>query len=214
MLFTVLGTLLHEGGHYLGARLLGLKSSINYRSSSCDWLANPSYEKVYDFHFKNLKNKLPVPDEIKEAQAELNFAIKLVTWGGPIQTMLTGTFGLLLLFWYKRGDSDFSWKHWCLVFLSLFWLRPAMNLVMSLPKLFIKGTFAEASDEVRLARLHEFHPLFFSVLFGVIGLLVLSYISFFVIPRKSLLVFWASGLIGGICGFYLWFFQVGPILMP
>ncbi|MCK6610381.1 MAG: hypothetical protein L6Q78_05005 [Bacteroidia bacterium] len=219
LFFTVAGTLLHEGGHWLASRMLGVPAEINYKSSSSNWDAFTPYREFMKLHEKNyeaIRSKKDFADKetYEKLRAEVSDAVNFTVWGGPIQTLLTGCLGVFILLILKIKRAPFSWKYWASIFLALFWLRPAMNLLMSLPKLILRGEFTEQSDEVRLARYHELHPLFISVVFGLIGLAVLTYISFYVVPRNRLLVFWASGLMGGILGFYLWFYQLGPILMP
>ena len=76
--FTVIvpvGTLLHESAHYVTARILGFEGYITYQST--------------------LYTKLP-----GEGQALLDKRL-LVTMAGPLQTMLTGLLGLVLL-WKNR----------------------------------------------------------------------------------------------------------------
>ncbi len=61
---------------------------------------------------------------------------------GPLQSMITGTIGFLLILIYRKQFSQketLSIVQWFLIFISLFWLREVFNIFKPLLLFFIKG---------------------------------------------------------------------------
>lgn len=186
ILFTAIGTVSHELGHYTAARLLGHNASFNYG---------------YTFYGDDVPNH----DSF------------IITLCGPLQTMITGTIGFLLLLYYKSSFSKsnaLNFRQWLLIFISLFWLRELFNFVQGIGVYFLKGHFPHSSDEVRLAEALDIHPLSFTLPAALTASVILAWIIFKYIPVKQRLTFLISGLIGGLAGMYLWLYAIGPIVMP
>lgn len=184
MLFTAIGTVTHEIGHMVVAEALGYTANIDY------------YSTVYDHSNKTTA-----------------FESFLITLGGPLQTMITGTIGLLII-WFRRENLD-RFIFWLGIFLSLFWLRPSFNLAYSiLHKLKFPDQGIFRGDEAGLSMLLNLPTGTFGILFGLLGLLVGLYIVFKVVPAHLRLTFILSGLLGGISGFILWMKVIGPIVLP
>jgi len=185
---TIIGTLTHEGGHYLMAKLLGYDAEINYGAT---FLTNP--EMVNSYH---------------------SF---LITIAGPIETILTGTIGLILLF---IGRKTFCQKEhlnipqWGLIFISLFWLRQLANFLIWFGSYILVGEFSDRPDEVKISRyfnLPDWLVLFATALISAATLITVVFVF---IPNKIRSTFILSGLIGGTSGYILWLKLLGPILMP
>jgi hypothetical protein len=186
ILFTAVGTVSHELGHYTAAKLLGHNASFNYG---------------YTFYGDHVPN-------------HDSFVITLC---GPLQTMITGSIGFLLLFCYKHSfyaSKKLNFRQWLLVFVALFWLRELFNFVQGFGVYFLKGHFPHSSDEVRLAEALHIHPLSFTLPAAVIAFFILVWIVFKYIPLNQRLTFLISGLIGGLAGMYLWLYSIGPMVMP
>lgn len=187
VLFTIVGTLSHEIGHYLTAKLLDFDASIHY--DRVNWGG-------------------------KNASSIQNFWISL---GGPIQTMLTGTIGFVIILKrkFKNQLIEFNRFDWFLFFLSLFWLRQPFNLIVSL---FLGLTNKRSSfyggDEAYLSSSLGFAEGFLPILFGGIGLVICSYLIFRILPQKHRFTLILSGLIGGSFGFWFWVKILGPYLLP
>lgn len=49
---------------------------------------------------------------------------------------------------------------------------------------------------------------------GVVGALVLAYITFFVVQPQQRRTFLAAGLCGGVAGYLIWLKWLGPVLIP
>ena len=105
ILSTIIGTVSHEFGHFTVAKSLGYSSTVSYGYTNWDdSKTRPFIDSVFSKYSKELEANLDFPrkkefDLIQDKQIKDSFWITL---GGPIQTMLTGTIGLLLLLNQKR----------------------------------------------------------------------------------------------------------------
>lgn len=188
---TVIGTLTHECGHYLVAKAFGYDATIHYGSTG--WR--------------------PLSPEQSVSQTD-GFWILL---GGPLETVLTGTIGLLLLFLFRKSFDEvenLSFKQWLLIFVSLFWLRQTANFIGWVGLYFINGKFSARSDEIRLAEHFNLPDGTISITTAIIGAIVLTVIIFKFVPLKQRLTFITSGLAGGLTGYYLWLTLLGKYLLP
>lgn len=218
ILMTVIGTLKHELGHYSVAKYLGYEASINYKSVNWDNKLNEYYKKVYEMYPNEIKNNLDFPGKetflrrLNKYQKD-NFWITL---GGPFQTMLTGTIGLLLLLAYRNKlvtSSKITLIGWTLIFVSLFWLRQVANLFMAVITFIKNGQLSAKGDEAKLSLHLEINIWTIQIITGLCGLIVLL-IILRLLPRKIIVTFLISGLTGGILGYYLWLIKFGKYIMP
>lgn len=216
MLFTVVGTLSHEYGHILAAKSLGYKTYLHYGSMHSD--LRLEYEKIKKAYKKD-KELIMRNEESKEKTAYLNSLKKLktkrlrISIGGPAQTVLTGCLGLLILY-FRRNINSFQFVDWLAVFLSLFWLREVFNILTGLIRSLFFNTSYFGGDEYYISMMLDLPDGFFSILLGIIGVLISMYVVFKVIPKKTRLTFILSGLVGGLSSFYIWFQILGPQLLP
>lgn len=186
---TVVGTLSHEVGHYVMAELLGYDAEIHYGA-------------------------MGVVQSPVDSRPSDGFWISL---GGPLQTMLTGSIGLLLIFLYRgrfRGAESLAVWQWLIVFIALFWLRQTANLTTWIGGYLWKGRWSERGDEIRLAKdlgMPEWTILSFT---GLFGLSVLALVIFKIISVKLRWTFILAGLFGGVTGYVLWLYVVGRIVLP
>lgn len=190
ILATIIGTVAHELGHFLVARYLGYHAEINYAMT----FFSPG-DKVTDVSYCDF----------------------LITLGGPLQTMITGTVGLLLIYFYRKSflkATTLSFGQWGLVFISLFWLRQSANFVVSIAVYFIRGEFPKRADEIGIARFILLPDWSVTLFTALIGLTVLIFVVFKLIPIKQRLTFISSGLVGGVTGYILWLYVIGPVVMP
>jgi hypothetical protein len=89
-------------GHVVAARLMGFRTAISYGSTYL--IDSPYISKEQDFLF---------------------------ILGGPLQTMLTGTAGLVLMSGQKQqlsGDRP-GLAQWLVILIALFWLRQSANFI-------------------------------------------------------------------------------------
>ena len=217
---TIVGTVSHEFGHFTVAKYLGYTSTVSYGYTNWDDNnTRPFIDSTFSKYSKEIQFNLDYPrknefDQIRQTQNKDEFWITL---GGPIQTMLTGTLGLLLLLNQRTRifkSQRINVYQWLCIFLSLFWLRQFANLVTWIIGYFIKGKFSLKGDEIKLALSLGLPKETLAVLTAIVGLLILIFVVFKVIPIDKRITFISSGFFGGIFGYLFWLYWVGPIVMP
>lgn len=186
ILATVVGTVSHELGHYFVAKYLGYDVRISYASTN---IRGTTIFASDSFWF---------------------------TWGGPFVTMFAGTAGFILLFifcqsYYSTDRLEF--RHWALIFLSLFWLRQPAVFILWLFTGWL-GKEPLRVDEIRIANNLQLPGWSILVLSAIIGAAVLIIVVFRFIPFAQRLTFILAGLLGGIAGYMLWMYLLGPVFLP
>ena len=233
VLFTIIGTVTHEYGHIVVAKSLGYETTLHYGSMNSypkgylddnDVIALENLTKDYiDIKYENW------PIEIKEKAEEYYDILDkrywnekssdglFITIGGPLQTILTGTIGLLILIWRRKTIYKHGMKinDWLFVFLSLFWLREIFNLVTSIGGELISpnGNWF-GGDELYISQELNLWSGTISLILATLGVIVAIYVIFIIIPIKNRRTFILSGIIGGISGFSLWMYLIGPKILP
>lgn len=232
-MFTVIGTLSHEYGHIAVAKLNGYDTVLHYGSMSY-------YPKGYldDENYKAL-NKLTLEYKSteynnwpEEAKQKVEYYTKilwerypynqsksdiLITFGGPLQTIATGTIGLLILFIRRKSIYKGGLKiiDWLAVFLSLFWLREVFNVFTSVTgELYSPDGTWFGGDELGMSQSLNLWGGTFPIILATIGSVISLYVIFKILPEKIRLTFILSGFIGGISGFVLWMNIIGPKVLP
>ncbi|OYU97456.1 MAG: hypothetical protein CFE21_03955 [Bacteroidetes bacterium B1(2017)] len=219
ILMTVVGTLTHELGHYSISKILGYNASINYQSSSYwDNDFNKYLSDTYEKYENEILNNTDFPgkEEYLEKVRKYETDTFWIILAGPLETILTGTIGLLLLFVFRKKYITPQKVHliaWATIFISLFWLRQVANLFMAVMSLLISGKPSQRGDEMRLANYLDINIWTIQIITGLIGIGVLV-IVLRLLPKAILLTFLISGLVGGILGYYLWLIKFGPLIMP
>lgn len=137
-----------------------------------------------------------------------------MTIAGPLQTMLTGTIGFVFLLKSVKLRERLSVAQWALVFISLFWLRQSANLIIWLMRYFITGTIAVNGDEIKLGTYLNVSPWLIVLLTAIVGFVVLSIVTFKIVPKSQRFTFILAGLVGGLAGYCLWFDYLGRQIMP
>ncbi len=220
ILFTAIGTVSHEYGHIVIAESLGYNTTLHY--GSMDYNNPDYYKKLSEIYIDNKTaiendNDFPQKAEYEKRLEKLESDRLLITIGGPLQTILTGTIGLLLIFLRrnKMEERGLNLIDWLAVFLSLFWLREVFNLTTSTASELLgpAGSYF-GGDEKLISVLLNLWPGTISIILAVIGLIISLFIVFEIIPKKLRLTFILSGLTGGIFGFILWMNLLGPELLP
>ena len=187
--FTVIiGTLSHEMGHFLAAKLLGFSAELHYQSTSYS-----------------------IPNNIEISQ----FQQIILTSGGPIQTIFVGTFGYLLLIFLNKRQITFSKIHWLAVLLSFFWSREVFNLLWGFISAILNNTTDYfGGDEAIISELFNLPLFVVTTIMGIIACIILIDIIFNRIPKEFRFEFILSGIIGCFLGFYLWMYHIGPTILP
>ncbi len=217
---TVVGTISHEGGHYAVAKYYGYDAHINYMAT---WWTDTDEDKflqsIYEKYPKELASgeKFPEFEKFNHIRAVHRRHSLWIILGGPLETMLTGTLGVICIFLLRKtfgNTSKLSFGQWFLVFVSLFWLRQTANATVWLGQYLLTGKLSGGGDEIYLAyrsHLPDWVPITVTALIGVA---VLAVIIFKFIPLKQRVTFIASGLTGGIAGYLLWLESFGKYIMP
>lgn len=236
ILFVPIGTVSHEFGHIAAAKYLGYETHLHYGSMNYypqgymqdkDVLAVTALTKNYrDADLKTW------PDDIREKAEAYWFRIEekyfntnsngitndtYIFMGGPLQSMLTGVIGLLIIFQRRKSirSRGLAMLDWLAVFLGLFWVREIFNLLMSIANEMISPDGSWFSgDEYYISRDLNLWAGTIPIILGTMGGLISLYIVFKVVPKNLRPTFLLSGLIGGTSGFILWMFIVGPVVLP
>ena len=188
---TIVGTLSHEFGHYIVAKYFGFDAELHYSSTS--WRSPDSHNPITTGY--------PLA----------------ITLGGPIQTMLTGTIGIVLLYLHRNDffkADKLSFQQWLIIFISLFWLRQTANLFTWLVSYLLNGKFSSHGDEIQIANYYDMPNWTIITFTALIGILLLALITFKFIPLKQRKTFLSSGLTGGIAGYIFWLVLFGKYIMP
>lgn len=218
ILFTVIGTLSHEFGHFIVGRYLGSKTSIHYGSTS--WGRSDLNDKIMKIYSANkvaidAKKEFPQKREFEILTAQSSKNSFWMTLGGPLQTMITGTIGVLLILHIKKRHKFASnLSHWFCLFLALFWLRQPTNLTSWILGKSFNGRYSTNADEIRLAQYLELPQGIIMWITGIIGLITAGYVILKFVPKVKLRTFVFSGFLGGISGYILWLKILGPIILP
>lgn len=233
ILFTAIGTVSHEYGHIAVAKYFGYETSLHYGSMNYypKGYLQDSYLEVYKKLTKEYWNTEfeSWPDDAKEKAEEYQNILEkrywneksnkslYVTIGGPLQTILTGMLGLIILFVRRKTIQNEGLKiiDWLAVFIGLFWLREIFNLVHSFGSEILSpnGRWF-GGDEYYISKDLNLWSGTIPIILGVMGLLASIYIVFKVVPKDLRLTFIISGLIGGVSGFILWMNIIGSIVLP
>ncbi len=186
ILVPIIGTLLHELGHYIVAISFGYEAQIHYSFTTSSII--PATEITPYFYF---------------------------IVGGPLSTWIQCLIPFfILLFVYNKNHSKEILKNnffhisflLCLIFISM-----GGRFIFNLISYVISPS--NTIDEIKMAVMLMIHPETFLISFAVISL-VLLLISLYKIPKKIRLTFLLGALTGSAFGHYLWYFILGPILLP
>lgn len=220
IVFTVVGTLSHEYGHILVAKYLGYETKLHYGSMNYNHsYAEIQFEEIYKKYKSSIQNKEDFPEKktYQRLVKKLYFDNLFITIGGPIQTIITGTIGFILLLFRREKILENGMKilDWLYVFLSLFWLREVCNLTISIASAILIGKKNYfGGDEKNIAIMLEIPQGSIAIPLALIGLCISLFVIFRIIPKEQRLLFISSGFLGGIAGFILWLRILGPIVMP
>lgn len=216
----VAGTLLHECGHYIVARALGYDATISYAFTNWEHpKMDSTLQLTYAKYGYQILHHLSYPDQekvdlLEHKKMQESFWMTIT---GPLQTIVTGCVGLLLIFIYRKKyalASKLSFWMWLPIFLSLFWARQVFNFIIGAGVQFLKAVPNLKSDETKLSIYFGWPTWLLSAATAFTGLIATSFVVFKVVPKKYRTVFMAAGFLGGLGGFTLWIKWLGPMLLP
>ena len=215
--FTIIVVQSHELGHMVIAQLLDCRTTLHYGHVSCvgEYL---SYSSDLYHEYCEKEN---IPADKKAILDSLRLDYKrqslYIALGGPVQTMLTGTIGLLILYCRRKklNQNPFGIVNWIAVFMALFWSRQAYVFAISIfNSLFIKSSRIFGGDEASISKSLNLPPGTMSIVTGVIGTMICAFVVFKIVPQLHRSYFFIFGIMGSALGYILWFHCLGPILLP
>lgn len=188
---TVIGTLTHEIGHYVAAKLLGHDAHLHYASTS--WRLTENNQD------RNLLDRF------------------LILISGPVQTMLTGTIGLVILCIFRQSFysvNRLSIIQWIVIFVTLCWSRQVANFAIWIENLLLNSNYRSNNDEIIIARHLQIPEGIILTTSALIGSIILNLIIFKFIPDRQRLSFLMAGLFGSLVGYILWIELIGRHAIP
>ncbi len=216
----IAGTLLHECGHYIAARAWGYHSTISYAFTNWDDAETDSIlQTAYAKYGDQIIQHQPYPEQEKVQLLEHKNRTDSfwITLAGPLQTMLTGSLGLLLIFIYRNrytSVNPLSFWEWLPIFLSLFWERQVFNFFAGARLSFLKAVPSLQSDETKLSIYFNWPGWLLNTITALIGLVFSIFVVFKIVPSNYRSIFIMAGLAGGLGGFIIWIKLLGPMLLP
>ena len=219
ILATIVGTLSHELGHYTASKFLGYPASISYKSTRPDFSSD--YDQITEIRKKysnEIKEGMDYPDKklYSALNKKLSNASYLITLAGLVQTILTGTLGLLLLLLFRNRifkNERVSFAGWCWIFMTLFWLREPANLCMALAYQLFNVPHSLNGDEFMLSTFLDLPLWSIAGILAFIGVLVLIWVLY-KLPKPFRYTFIMAAIVGGSTGAVLWFMVLGKLLLP
>jgi hypothetical protein len=220
IVFTIIGTQTHEYGHYAAASYLGMNPSLHYQFVVFGEDSNSmELNEIVLMNEKEIDAKKDFPQRLR-----YDYLVKITStkdfysrlWG-PLQTMITGTIGFLFLLFYRKkiiGKTSLTTSQWLLVLLSLFWLREVFNTFMSTTLFLAKGQKEFYGDEFILSMELSLHPFTLPIITAIIGFIICSIVTFKFVPLAQRKIFIVAGFVGGVIGFVLWMYVLGPLILP
>lgn len=217
VLATIVGTLSHEIGHIAVARKLGYQTKLYYASSG---IYSPKELTLDNYYEKNKsfimsKNKSSEKDEFYRQYNLLNTERNYINLGGPIQTILVGTSGIVLLFLRRKriALSGMKIADWLFIFLAFFWSRQICNFLMKCYGI-LNGRTSHRDDESRIDLYYGLHIGTTGLITATVATALLVWAVFFVMPKHQRLTFISSGLAGSLLGWVVWMWWIGPVVLP
>ena len=140
----------------------------------------------------------------------------LFSSSGVLTPILIGIAGLIILFLRRKNftEAPLSFPQWMLVFASLFLLRQLDNFSFAILRFLATGNFRCRNADTYVSELLNLPSQFIQVLMVIVGIITLAIIVFRFIPKTQRFTFLLSGIVGGVGGYYLWFLQLGKIILP
>ena len=187
VLYVVAGTLLHESGHILIAKLLGYQTKLHY--ASMDWY---------------------LPDGMEGTNKTDGLYITL---GGVLILDLISLISLgILIFTGKRLSKPLFWTA---VFFSMVIYRHILLSLVGFANSMIAGKqMSYGRDEREIADYYGVSPHMIGIPLLITAILSCSVLFFIILDREIRLRFLIATIVGGVIGYIGWLSYLGPILMP
>jgi len=226
---TIMGTVSHELGHYIMGKSKGYEvklhySSVSYKPSQA--LDLKKFDSLYKADEKKILSKESSPEKVSFLKYRDSLGIKIRNeWqremlfriGGPLQTMITGTIGILLL-WYNRKKivikKELSLKEWLAVILAFFWSRAVLNELICIYYYLVERKVSKFGDESMISLSMGYHANTLNATTCIVGTFLLLWVTFFIVPKQQRFSFILAGISGSALGVMIWFLWIGPVVLP
>jgi hypothetical protein len=214
--------------HYIPAKIYGFKPKLHYGSVSFgSYPDGETMRAYYDKHKAkiNSSENSPEKENFNNWEEKNHFKQFIITLCGPLQTIITGTIGFLVL-WFNRNKirmhGVLSLKDWVMVLLCFFWSRQLANVLLWTIRYATTGEIRYTGDEIQLAMyLFSLKPGNLLLAAGSISyataiaaLAIILCTIFYIIPSRQRYTFFVAGLLGSALGWTIWMRTLGPVLMP
>lgn len=219
IVFTAIGTISHEYGHIAVAKSFGYSTELHYASMRYHSKLKERLWQLSKIRENAIRNNHEYAEkqEYQEVLMEMREKDLLIRIGGPLQTIITGTLGLVFLSWRKKKieHDGMQRKDWLALFLGLFWLRELFNLAVSMSYgILSKSGKYFGGDEKNIALALNLWEGTIPILLAAMATLALYYLVFIILPRRERPNLIIAGVIGGLLGYYLWLHILGPVILP
>lgn len=224
VLATIVGTLSHELGHFAAIKYYGGNPVLHYASVSNQGQNDISSDLKKRYQKDRDKIESPSPSPEKEAfmayreglGKKLEHSLAYIWLAGPLQTMLTGTLGVAMLWIRRKKIATFGMcaADWFWVLLAFFWSRQLANFGISIIQYIQHCTCLGNGDEAKISRYLGWPPLTVYTITGVIAAVLQAVVVFVIIPKTQRFNFILAGFVGSALGWLVWMEWMGPVLLP
>ncbi|KGO88530.1 hypothetical protein Q765_01075 [Flavobacterium rivuli WB 3.3-2 = DSM 21788] len=223
---TIVGTVSHELGHYIVYKCYGNSPKLHYDSVSYGDIKEKD-QQFLDSTYKVNHAKIVAKESSPEKESFLKQRYSIfknleserlaMILGGPVQTLLTGSIGILWL-WYNRKrillKNELAVKEWFMVIVAFFWSRAIVNELICIYDYLLNGRIPRGGDEAKIS-LHFRLPVnSINMVTAIIGTFLLLWVTFYIVPNQQRFTFILSGIAGSALGVMIWFLWIGPVVLP
>ena len=182
----IIGTLAHELGHYIVAVIYGVPAQISYG---------------HTHYFGSLT-------------ADQRFWFLM---GGPISTWLVSTMGVIVILCkYRHMHNEKDLHIGIGQSISTVATSFSLRFIFNTGLYFINRSLLDipsVTDETLIAGYLGINPDFLMYGSALVGLIFIV-IAFYYLPHFQRYIIFIDTIIGGILGYFFWFYWIGPIILP
>ena len=200
ILTTCLGTIIHEFGHFFSGKLMGYTPTLHYNKVT--------YEN--DTFYKYLESNGVSDNVYYDIQKEKTIRVAC----GPLTNMVIGILGLIIIAVYNRFKTIETMNviNWVSLLSSLLVLRQIVIGIFAVAFSLIGKSLS--CDELSIDYFLKLKPFTVLTITSIISAILFYIIIRHFVPKFLRITFLSSILVGGISGYILWLFILGPILLP